>query len=128
MQRHDSVSMPSISVVMRTYADAENLPQTIESVLRQDFVDLQCIVVNDGSPDALTSETLARYAEIDRRIIVRSKANEGITRTLIDACNRAEGRYIARIDAGDVMLPGRLAAQAKVMDQQPDCAFVSCWT
>jgi len=113
---------------MGTYNDASTLPATVDSVLCQDFPDFELIVVNDGSTDPSVEEILQEYAQQHSRVRLVVKRNEGLTRALIDGCAISRGEYIARIDAGDVMLPGRLAAQARVLDEHPECAFVSCWT
>lgn len=120
--------MTRVSVVMGVFNGADLLETTIDSVLRQDFGDYEFIIVDDGSDDPRVGGLLQRYAARDARICVRSKRNEGLTRALIDGCALGGGRYIARIDAGDIMLPGRLAAQVDVLDRYPGCAFVSCRT
>ncbi len=120
--------MSAITVVMGIYNDAATLVQTLDSVLEQGLPDFEFIVVNDGSTDSRVQEILTDYQKTDRRLKPVSKPNEGLTRALIDGCNLAQGHYIARIDAGDMMLPGRLHAQAKVLNDHPDCTFVSCWT
>jgi glycosyltransferase involved in cell wall biosynthesis len=113
---------------MGTYNDAAVLPETLESVLSQTFKDFEFVVVNDGSTDPLVSEVLENYAQSDARIRVCQKQNEGLTRALIAGCEIAQGRYIARVDSGDSMLPERLETQIKVLEQNKDCAFVSSWT
>jgi len=113
---------------MGTYNDAATLPATLDSVLCQDFPDFEIIVVNDGSTDPRMEEILQEYTRQHSRIRLVAKPNEGLTRALIDGCAIVQGEYVARIDAGDVMLSGRLAAQAQVLDEHEECAFVSCWT
>jgi len=120
--------MTAVSVVMGTYNDAVVLPETLHSVLSQDFADFEFVIINDGSTDPRVAAVLQEAAQRDARVRVLTKHNEGLTRALIDGCAIARGDYIARIDAGDVMLPGRLATQAQVLDDYAECAFVSCWT
>ncbi len=57
-----------------------------------------------------------------------TKTNEGLTKALIDGCAAAKGEYVARIDAGDVTLPERLARQRAVLDEHPEVVLVTCWT
>jgi hypothetical protein len=47
---------------------------------------------------------------------------------LISGCDAARGEFIARQDAGDISLPGRLKSQAAALSHWKDCVFVSCWT
>jgi len=113
---------------MSTYNDAAHLAESIDSVLTQDFKDFEFIIANDGSPDPRCGRILADYAKKDDRIRVITKTNEGLTKALIVGCAEAKGKYVARIDAGDLMMPGRLAKQADILERFPNCSFVSCWT
>lgn len=122
------MSPPTISVVMGVCNGAGHLRETIESVLAQTDPDFEFIIVNDGSTDPQVSAILAGMAARDARLRVFAKANEGLTRALMDGCAAACGRYIARIDAGDAMQPGRLTEQRAVLDGDDRVAFVSCWT
>jgi glycosyltransferase involved in cell wall biosynthesis len=119
-------SIPEISVVMGVYNAADNLCETMESVLSQEGVSLEFIVIDDGSTDG-SDVTLADYARHDARVRILHQQNQGLTRALIMGCEGARGKYIARQDAGDISLPNRLGLQKAVLDQHEDCAFVSCW-
>ena len=109
---------PEISVVMGVYNNADALPAALESILSQEGVELEFIVVNDGSTDG-TAAILDEAARQDARLKVVHKKNEGLTRALIDGCALASAPWIARQDADDVSLPGRLKAQL-ARAQQPD--------
>lgn len=117
-----------ISVIMGVYNGAVLLPETIDSVLVQTERDFEFIIVDDGSTDVQVETILADYVGRDSRIQVISKSNEGLTRALIDGCAAAKGKYIARIDVGDTMLPNRLEKQRAVLDKHPDVVLVTCWT
>ena len=120
-------SLPDISVVMGVYNAADSLCETMESVLSQEGVSLEFIVIDDGSTDGC-DVTLDNYARHDARVRIVHQDNQGLTRALITGCEAARGKYIARQDAGDISLPNRLRLQKAVLDQHEDCAFVSCWT
>jgi len=120
-------SLPDISVVMTVYNGADRLRETVESVLSQEAVSLEFIVIDDGSTDS-SAIVLDNYACHDARVRVLHQVNQGLTRALITGCEAAKGKYIARQDAGDISLPNRLRLQKAVLDQHEDCVFVSCWT
>jgi glycosyltransferase involved in cell wall biosynthesis len=120
-------SPPDISVVMGVYNGVNKLRETMESVLSQEGVSLEFIVIDDGSNDG-GSAILRDYACHDARVRIAHQKNQGLTRALITGCELARGKYIARQDVGDVSLPNRLRLQKEVLDQHEDCAFVSCWT
>jgi len=73
-------------------------------------------------------EILSKYEKRDKRIKIIRKANEGLTKALIEGCKTAIGRYITRIDVGDIMISTRLDKQKAILDDNQDCAFVSCET
>jgi glycosyltransferase involved in cell wall biosynthesis len=120
-------SLPDISVVMGVYNGADKLHETMESILSQEGVSLEFIVIDDGSTDG-TDVILGDYARHDARVRILHQENQGLTRALITGCEAARGKYIARQDAGDISLPNRLRLQKEVLDQHEDCVFVSCWT
>lgn len=116
---------PSVSVVMAVYNGEKTLPSALKSVLSQEGVDLECIVVDDGSTDN-SGRILDDAARNDSRLKVVHKKNEGLTRALIDGCALAAAPWIARQDADDISLPGRLRKQLD-RARQPDApVLVAC--
>ncbi len=120
--------MTVVSVVMSTYKDAAYLAESINSVLTQGFTNFEFIIVNDGCPDPRTGKVLSAYEQLDPRIRVINKENEGLTKALITGCANAKGKYIARIDVGDVMTPDRLRRQASLLDELQDVTLITCWS
>lgn len=118
--------IPEVSVLMGVYNAAPTLDATLDSILDQQGVDLEFIVVDDGSTDA-SGDILDQRAATDPRLIVIHQANAGLTVSLQRAAEDARGRYLARQDAGgDRSLPGRLAAQAKRLGEVPGAVFATC--
>lgn len=103
-------SLPSVSVVMSVYNGAEQLSETVESILQQTHSDFEFIIVNDGSADA-TPEILTEYQRRDPRIRIVNQPNQGLTMALNAGCRLARGAIIARQDIGDRSLPDRLQKQ-----------------
>jgi glycosyltransferase involved in cell wall biosynthesis len=118
---------PDVSVVMGVYNAANILSATIDSILVQDGVAFEFITVNDGSQDE-SGRILEEYASRDNRIRIIHQENQGLTKALIKGCAQARGEYIARQDAGDISLPGRLRRQKEALDADSELAFISCWT
>jgi glycosyltransferase involved in cell wall biosynthesis len=120
-------SKPEVSVVMSVYNGASDLSATMDSILSQEEVDFEFIVVNDGSTDE-SGQILNDYAKHDARLQIIHQKNTGLTRALIRGCDVARGEFIARQDAGDVSLPDRLKNQIAVIREHEGCVLVSCWT
>ena len=121
------MNKPEISIVMSVFNGASTLPETLESVLTQYGVDLEFIVIDDGSSDG-GGQILSAYAARDPRVIVLHQENRGLTHSLIRGCARAQGEFIARQDAGDVSLPGRFAHQLTFLRARPDAVMTACGT
>jgi glycosyltransferase involved in cell wall biosynthesis len=119
------MSAVDVSVVMGVFNGAGTLEATLASVLGQEGVDLEFVVIDDGSTDG-TSAILNAWSARDARLRVFRQPNAGLTRALARGCAEARGRYIARQDCGDTSLPGRLARQCSFLKQHPQAAMVAC--
>lgn len=94
---------PTVSVIMPVHDAAEFVAAAVESVQMQSFQDWELIAVDDGSSDA-SARILADMAERDRRIVVLCMGgnNHGAGLARNAAMDRAQGRYIAFLDADDL--------------------------
>lgn len=90
-----------ISVIIPVYNAAKWLPQCLDSVLGQDYKDIEVILVNDASTD--NSLSLCReYAEKDNRVVVINKPkNEGVELARCIGFLQSQGDYIMYIDSDD---------------------------
>lgn len=118
---------PLVSVVAGVYNGGKYLRSSLASVLSQEGVDFELIVVNDGSTDE-SPMILADMARTDSRLRVFHQENQGLTRALIRGCSEANGCLIARHDVDDLSLPGRLAKQAALLTADLTLNMVSCWS
>lgn len=115
---------PKVSVLMTVYNAGRHLGPAIRSVLRQDFRDFEFIIVDDASTDESRAE-VERFARDDARIrLVANGSNKGQTACLNKGLRECRADWVARQDADDLSLPGRLAAQWDVVRACPDLALV----
>lgn len=99
--------------------------EAIASVVGQGYDDFEFVIIDDGSTDD-TPAILAQWAARDPRILVhRSPRNEGIPSALNRGLAVARGEYIARQDADDLCVAGRLAKQVAALDADPSTVLVS---
>src|SRR4051812_4814918 len=101
-------SPPPISVLMPVYNAERYVAEAIESILAQSPGDFEFIIIDDGSKDGSLA-ILERYAARDPRIRLVSRPNTGIVKALNQGLEMASGELVARMDADDIALPGRLA-------------------
>ncbi|HEU0225962.1 MAG TPA: glycosyltransferase family A protein [Steroidobacteraceae bacterium] len=111
--------MPRISVVIPTYNRAALLREAIESALRQDWRDLEVVVVDDGSTDA-TPDVARAYAG---RIVYQRQSNRGVNSARNAAIGLATGEFIALLDSDDVWLPHAASLLASVLGRFPLAGF-----
>ena len=110
--------MPEITVLMSVHNGESFLKEAIGSILRQTFTDFELLIVNDASTDK--SVEIIRHFSDNRIKLEHNEKNLGLTRSLNKGLELAKGRFIARMDADDISLPGRLAKQLEFMRNNED--------
>lgn len=109
--------MIDISIYTPVYNGGEFIKRCIDSVLSQEFSGTwEWIIVDDGSTDD-TVELIKSYN--DDRIKVIECEHKGIVDASNTALDNCQGKYCARIDADDEMMPNRLQVQFDFMEQNP---------
>ena len=98
-----------ISVVIPSYNCGEYLSRSVRSVLRQDFCDLEVVVVDDGSNDN-TPEICADLSASDERVHVFRIENSGLSYARNYGLRKSSGEYIFFLDADDAITPECLGA------------------
>jgi glycosyltransferase involved in cell wall biosynthesis len=117
------VKTPAVSVLMPVYNGERFLTDAIDSILHQNFTDFEFVIIDDGSTDA-SPAILADYAYRDARIRVVRQANAGIVVALNRGLAECRAPLVARMDADDVSLPDRFAAQAEYLTNHPDVVAI----
>jgi len=107
---------PLVSVVLPVRNGRRWLRQAVDSILSQTWRQLELIVVDDHSDDGAAGE----LEGIDPRLRVLMSAGRGVSRSFNTGFAHAQGPFIARMDADDIALPGRLDAQLRYLQQHPD--------
>jgi len=118
---------PKVTVLMSVYNGESYLVQSIDSILKQTFKDIEFIIIDDGSTDKSLS-IIKSYMNKDCRIkLIQNEENIGLTRSLNKGLALARGEYIARQDADDISLPDRLNRQVTFMDAHPEIGVCGSW-
>lgn len=116
-------SMCKISVVMPVYNSEKYVGEAIKSVLAQSFDNFEFIIVDDGSTDN-TYSVIQSFT--DKRIRLIQNKHDFIE-SLNIGMDTANGTYIARMDADDIMHIDRLKVQYAVMQEYPDVTVCGTW-
>jgi glycosyltransferase involved in cell wall biosynthesis len=116
---------PLVSILLPCYNAEKYLKYSLDSILNQDYKNLEILCINDGSSDS-TLEILNFYKSKDERIsIVNNEENIGLIRSLNKVLKLVKGDYFARMDADDYSTPDRISKQVNFIDSQPDIDLVS---
>lgn len=91
---------PLISVIVPVYNVEKYLARCIESILNQSYINLEIILVDDGSTDS-SGKICDEYAADDKRIYVIHKENGGQSTARNAALDCAKGEYITFVDSDD---------------------------
>jgi glycosyltransferase involved in cell wall biosynthesis len=109
---------PVISILMPARNAVQFIRQAIESVRAQDIKDWELIVIDDHSNDG-TWQISADF-ETDPRIrFYRNLHGDGIIHALEEAFMHSKGSYITRMDADDIMPPGKLSRLLEIAKKDP---------
>ena len=108
--------MAKISVIIPVYNVEKFLNRCIESVINQDFTEIEIIMVNDGSTDK-SGKICKRYANEDGRIKFFSKENGGLSSAINYGLDKATGKYIYFLDSDDFLHKNAFSEMVRIMEQ-----------
>ena len=118
--------LPKVSVMLVTYNHKEFIRESIESVLIQDYPNMEIVVADDASTDGnqeIIREYAAKYPDLFK--VILAEKNEGVTAN----CNRAFfaciGKYIAFFSGDDIMMPGKIKKQVEVLEKDETLSMCS---
>ena len=115
-------SYPLVTIYLVNHNYGRFLEKSIDSVLSQDFLDFELIIIDDGSTDH-SNQILNNYEQIDKVNVVRQK-NKGLSVTNNIALKMSSSRYIMRLDADDYLLPNALRVLTSRLEADPDLVLV----
>lgn len=100
--------MEKISIIIPVYNAEKYIAETIESVLRQTYSNIELLLVDDGSKDD-SGKICLKYAYSDTRVRYIYKANGGVSSARNRGLMEATGQYIGFMDADDIAEPDMYA-------------------
>jgi glycosyltransferase involved in cell wall biosynthesis len=115
---------PLVTIIVPAYNRAGGLlEETLDSILGQDYPNLECLVLDDGSTDE-TPQVLERYASAHPdRIRWERHENMGQAKTLNRGFEIARGELIGYLNSDDLFLPGAIRKLAALLVENPDAAL-----
>jgi len=114
--------MPHFSIIIPLYNKENFIENTLKSVLNQNFIDFEVIIVNDGSTDS-SEEKILQFK--DSRIHYYRKENDGVSAARNYGIEKAKSDYITFIDADDYWYQGFLDEMFKNINSYPELKVFS---
>jgi len=117
-----ATALPVVSIVVPSYNHERHLRAAIDSILAQDYPNLELIVIDDGSTDG-SPEILESYGS---RFHWELQANQGQVATLNRGWLMSKGEIIGYLSADDLLLPGAVTAAVRCLQENPDAVLAYC--
>lgn len=124
------IKTPFFSIIIPVFNADDYLQECLESILSQDFQDLEIVLVDDGSSDR-SVEIAEEFARNDTRIkIFKSEENSGSAYSpRMKAAELATGAYLITIDADDKVADNYFNILHKAIEtHNPDLVTTEMWT
>jgi len=109
------------SIVIPVHNGEKYIKESIDSCLEQTYKNIEVIVVDDKSEDN-TLNILKNYG--NRITTVPVEKQNGLGNVINIGIRKSKGKYIARMDADDIMYPTRIEKQVEYLESHPNCVAV----
>ncbi|MCA9274250.1 MAG: glycosyltransferase [Phycisphaerales bacterium] len=121
--RETPTETPLVSVIIPHYNLAEFLPETLESIERQTYANIETIVIDDGSTDPDSIKLIESLDRANLRVV--RQANQGLSGARNTGIREARGEFILPVDADDLISPTFVEKAVRVMQREPKLAYVT---
>ncbi len=115
-----SEKLPLVSIVTPSYNQGKFIKATIESILSQDYPNIEHFVADGGSTD----ETVDILKEYDKKITWVSETDKGQTDAINKGLRNTTGDIVAYLNSDDVYLPGTISYIVEMFQKNPDIEFI----
>jgi len=114
---------PLVSVVIPCFNHAQFIQETIQSVIDQDYQNIELIIIDDGSKDKsveVIQEMVPACEKRFTRFEFRYRPNKGLSATLNEALKWCEGVYFAPLASDDLIKTYKTSIQVTYLENNPD--------
>lgn len=116
---------PLFSFCTPVYNDGDTVKRMIQSILEQDYPNIEHILVNDGSKDK-TGDILNKYAKKypEKIKVIHFKQNKGACEARNEAASHAKGKYLSFLPADAKIYPGVVRDWVNRLEENPEYDFL----
>jgi glycosyltransferase involved in cell wall biosynthesis len=120
---------PLVSVVIPLFNKEDYIEETLASVVRQTYSNIELVIIDDASSDYSIYKAknfLEKYNERFSNVIIESRANTGQSGARNDGINLATGDFVAFLDADDIWHPEKIELQVRFLEEHKNIDLVLC--
>lgn len=114
-------SNPLVSIVIPVHNGEKYIKESIDSCLNQTYKNIEIIVVDDKSEDN-TLKILKEYGQ--KLTVIPVEKQNGLGNVINIGIRKSRGKYIARMDADDIMYPTRIEKQVQYLESNTNCVAI----
>lgn len=115
----EEITEPLISIIVPAYNCEQYIRETIKSILGQTYKNLEIIIIDDHSTDH-TLAICMELEEYDKRIKLYSCEGKGVSDARNSGINKANGDYIAFVDADDLVSSEHIMDLYRTSNEYPE--------
>jgi glycosyltransferase involved in cell wall biosynthesis len=118
-------NLPKVSLITVYYNRCNSVKNSINSLINQTYGNLEIIIVDDFSSDNTFEELRIFEQKCSKIKLYRNEKNCGFTRTIINAINSVDAKYIAIHGSGDISFETRIEEQVRYLEEHADVGVLT---
>lgn len=120
---------PLVSIVIPTYNRKELLIEAVSSCIKQEYKNIEIIIIDDGSSDGTESvvENMLNTKWQEYKIKYFKQKNSGASAARNFGIQKAKGKYIQFLDSDDILFPEKLKLQVSKLEDNIESEVCSCY-
>jgi glycosyltransferase involved in cell wall biosynthesis len=115
------VKTPLVSIIVPLYNKEKYILECLHSIAAQDFLDWECIIVDDGSEDDSVNLVKSFIKSTPGNWNLIRKNNGGPSSARNFGVMNSKGKLVAFLDSDDIWLPNKLSYQLSSFESSPNC-------
>lgn len=116
---------PLVSVVIPYYNDGFYIEETVDSILKQTYKNIEIIIVNDGSTDEFSINKVNDLKKIKTKVI--HQENKGLSSARNYGFSKASAQYVLTLDSDDMFEPVFIEKAMQIIQENDTIGAVSAW-
>lgn len=125
-QHNKLAEEPLVSVAIPCYNHAEFVQETIQSIIDQNYYNIELIIIDDGSKDNSVEkieEMVDACKGRFKRFEFKCRPNKGLSATLNEMIEWSSGKYFSACASDDILYPNATSSCVSLLEKRRDCGM-----